>query len=144
MQKPAPPGWIRRSRNEARPLTVGWSSVPRKVPAQSKPPLWPIAIVMLPLNVGTILFWSSTAATWTGGEIVAPGAVLVGCFTNTSFVAGPVVGGVAVTSNAVLVSPTKDAAAAVSVYPDPIWSMLKLAKVATPFTAATCVEPLLS
>src|SRR5256885_17058711 len=97
---------------------------------------------MLPLNVGTILFWSSTAATCTGGEIVAPGAVLVGCRTNMSFVAGPVVGGVAVMSNGVLVSPAKGAAAAVRVYPVPIWSMLKLAKVATPFTAATSIEPL--
>src|SRR5256885_1842308 len=66
---------------------------------------------MLPLNVGTILFWSSTAATCTGGEIVAPGAVLPGCRTNTSFVAGPVVGGVAVMSNAVLVSPPVQVAA---------------------------------
>src|SRR5205823_14215085 len=92
------------------PFTAGWSNVPLKVPALSKPPLWPIAIVMLPLNVGTILFWSSTAATWTGGETVAPGAVLGGGFTNTSCVAGPVGGGAAVPSNAALVSPATDAA----------------------------------
>src|SRR5256885_3162606 len=96
---------------------------------------------MLPLNVVTILFWSSTTATRTGGAIVAPGAVLVGCPTNSSFVAGPGGGGVAVTSNDVLVSPAYDAAVAVSVYPLPIWSIRKLAKVATPFTAATCGVP---
>src|SRR5207244_11595308 len=99
-----------------------------------------MAIVMLPLNVVTILFWSSTAATRTGGEIVAPGDVLVGCPTNASLVAGPGVGGgVALMSNASLVSPASGVAVAVSVYPEPIWSIRKLANVATPVTAAAGV-----
>src|SRR5437879_5474343 len=104
-----------RSAKVATPFTAGWSSVPLKVPGLSKPPLWPIAIVMPPLNVVTILFWSSTAATRTGGEIVAPGAVLVGCPTNASFVAWPEGGGVAVMSNASLVSPASGDAVAVSI-----------------------------
>jgi hypothetical protein len=43
--------------------------------------------------------------------------------------------------NAVLVSAAREDAVAVSVYPVPIWSILKLAKVATPFTAAAAGEP---
>ena len=44
-------------------------------------------------------------------------------------------------SNASLVSAASEDAVAVSVYPVPIWSMRKLAKVAIPFTAATSVVP---
>src|ERR1051325_5751900 len=131
-----------RSVKVATPFTAGWSSVPLNVPGLSRPPLWPMAIVMLPLNVVTILFWSSTAATRTGGEVVAPGAVLVGGCRNTSLGAGPGVGGgVAVMANGAVVSPASADAAAVSVYPVPIRSIRKLAKVATPFTAATLVVP---
>src|ERR1041384_6638908 len=82
-----------RSVKVATPFTAGWSSVPLNVPGLSRPPLWPMAIVMLPLNVVTILFWSSTAATRTGGEIVSPGAVLVGGCRHNNLVAGPGVGG---------------------------------------------------
>src|SRR5205823_5671227 len=71
-----------------------------------------------------------------------PGAVLVGCTANASLVAGPGAGGgVAVMSNASLVSAASGDAVAVSVYPLPIWSMRKLAKVAIPFTAATSAVP---
>src|SRR5437763_14609200 len=100
-----------KSGKVAAPGTAGWSSVPRRLPGWGNPPLCPIAIVMLPPKVVTILFWSSNAATCTGGEIMAPGAVLVGGIANASLVAGPGAGGgVAVMSNASLVSaPSEDA-----------------------------------
>src|SRR5438045_9462456 len=92
---------------------------------------------MLPLNVVTILFRSSTTATCTG-LIVAPGGVLVGCRTNMTFVAGPGAGGVAVTSNGAPVTPGRDAAAAATANPAPSWSLPKLAAVGAPCTAARC------
>src|SRR5438105_8069709 len=132
---------ILKFENMATPFTAGTSLVPFRVAPPSRLPSCPILIQMVPLKVVTVLFRSSTAATCTGGEIMAPGAVLVGSTANASLVDGPGGGGVAVTSNALLASPARGAAAAASVYPVPIWSIRKLAKVATPFTAATSVVP---
>jgi hypothetical protein len=79
---------------------------------------------------------ASRAVTWTAGVMATPADVFVGCTVKTSCVAVP---GLIV--KAALVAPPSPAAAAVSVYPVPFLSMLRVEKVAIPAAAATVVVP---
>src|SRR2546421_10130135 len=72
----------------ATPFTAGTSFVPFRFAPPSKLPACSILIEMVPAKLVTRLFWASKASTRTGGEIVAPGAVLVGRRTDRRFVAG--------------------------------------------------------
>src|SRR5437879_1521397 len=71
-----------------------------------------IATVMLVVAVVTVLPWASWTATCTAGVIAAPAAVLLGCTVKTTFAAAPTL---ALTLNALLVTPVRPVADAVSV-----------------------------
>src|SRR5262245_29217519 len=122
-----------RSLKVATPATAVTDFVPDSVPPAG---FVPIATVTLPVNPVATLPRTSFAVTCTAGVIWAPAVVVPGCTVNTSWVAPP-----AVTSNATLVAPVSADAAAVSVYPLPILSMLNELKVATPAAADTDVVP---
>src|SRR6266568_4843202 len=149
--------------NVATPATAATVLVPDKVPVLG---FVPIATVMLPVNPVAVLPFPSWAVIWRAGVIVAPATVFVGSTLKTSAVA---VAGVML--NAALVAPpamigdvatTVDWLAdtapvpamlnagdvppsvpldAVSVYPVPALSMLKVENVATPPTAVTGPPP---
>src|SRR2546426_482997 len=93
----------------ATPLTAATVVVPARVPLAG---LVPIATVMLVVAVVTVLPWASWTATCTAGVIAAPAAVLLGCTVKTPFAAAPTL---ALTLNALLVTPVRPVADAVSV-----------------------------
>src|SRR5713226_4092930 len=117
----------------ATPPATATVVVPDSVPP---PALVPIATVTLPAKLVTLFASASCAVSCTAGLIVRPATALLGCTVNTNCVAGP-----AVIAKVRLLAPGSRVAAAVSRYPVPLLSMLRLEKVATPFTAATTVVP---
>ena len=79
---------------------------------------------------------ASWTCTWMPGENFSPTTRLVGPVRNTSRLAEPVR-----ISNAGLVAPFRPEAVATSVYPLPVLSIERLAKVATPLTALAVAVP---
>src|SRR5439155_563744 len=96
----------------------------------------PIETVTLPAKPVAVLPSASRAVTPTSVAIPAHALAVLGCTVKTSWVASP---GVIV--NGALVAPSGPVALAVSVYPLPLLSRLRLENVATPPTTATVVEP---
>src|SRR5690349_17076959 len=119
--------------NDATPFTAATVVVPERTPPAG---LVPSAIVTLPVKPGTGLPLASSAVTRTAGVIACPATAVFGSVVNTNWVAVP-----DETLNVVLVAPVSPGAAAVSVYPLPALSRLNVAKVATPFAAATVFVP---
>src|SRR6266853_1652972 len=119
--------------NVATPATAVTVVVPDRVPL---PGLVAMASVTLPVNPVAVFPCASRAVTCTGGVIVAPAVVLVGCTVNATCPAVP-----GVTSKPALVAGLTPLAAALSVYPVPALSTLKEENVAVPATAATLVVP---
>src|SRR6266849_2715587 len=121
--------------NVATPLTAATVVVPASV-APGVPVPAAIATVTVPTKVGTRLPKASWALTCTGGVIVGPASVVVGCTVNANTLAAA-----GVILNAVLTTAGSPVAVAVRVYPVPLTSMNSVPKVATPFSAATTVVP---
>src|SRR5713101_3848563 len=119
----------------ATPPTAATVVVPASV-APGVPVPAAIATATLPTKVGTRLPKASCALTCTGGVIVAPASVVVGCTVNANTLAAA-----GVMLNAVLATAGSPVAVAVNVYPVPALSMNSVPKVATPLTAATAVVP---
>src|SRR6266849_4214658 len=119
----------------ATPLTAATAVVPTSV-APDVPVPAAIATVTVPTKVGTRLPKASCALTCTGGVIVAPARVVVGCTVNANTLAAA-----GVMLKAVLATAGSPVAVAVNVYPVPLTSMNRVPKVATPATAATAVVP---
>src|SRR5712672_1042687 len=72
-----------RSENVATPFTAFTVFVPDRVPAFTKPALYPIAMVTEPVKVLSVFPKSSTTRTCTGGVIVRSGNVVLGCVLKT-------------------------------------------------------------
>src|SRR4051794_31057091 len=72
-----------RSENVATPSTAVAVMVPDSVPATTKPPLCPIAIVTGPLKLVTRLPSASNAMTWTAGSMGRVGRVVPGSMMNS-------------------------------------------------------------
>src|SRR5215510_2228223 len=128
---------ILRVEKAAVPPTAATAVVPVSVaPAVPLPGV--IAIVTVPVKLGTGLPPASCAATWIAGVIVVPATVDTGCTVKTSFAAAPTS-----TENALLVAPLTPPAAVdtARVYPLPALSMLRVEKLATPAAAVTVVVP---
>src|SRR5262252_891070 len=124
----APVLLILRVEKAAVPPTAATAVVPVSVaPAVPLPGV--IAIVTVPVKLGTGLPPASCAATWIAGVIVVPATVDTGCTVKTSFAAAPTS-----TENALLVAPLTPPAAVdtARVYPLPALSMLSVEKLATP------------
>src|SRR5713101_5262935 len=117
----------------ATPPTAATVVVPASV-APGVPVPAAIATVTVPTKVGTRLPKASCALTCTGGVIVAPANVVVGCTVNANTLAAA-----GVTLNAALATGGSPVVEAVSVYPAPLLSMNSVLKVATPATATTAV-----
>src|SRR5437870_1372175 len=131
---PVPVLLILRSKNVATPLTAATGLVPLSVPP---PGLAPSAKVTSPVKPVATLPRASSARTFTAGLIWRPAIVVLGGVPNTSCVAVP-----AVIVKELLVVELNPAAVAASRYPLLVLSSVRLAKVATPSTAATTVVPL--
>src|SRR5207244_2171154 len=94
------------------------------------------ATVTVPAHPGDVFPCASCAVPCTAGVIAAPAVVLLGCTLNTSWLAVP-----AAILKPALVREVTPEPVALSVYPVPTLLILRLANVATPFTAATLVVP---
>src|SRR5690348_3692057 len=123
--------------NVATPPLVTADVVPDSVPPEG---LAPIAILTVPLKSETVAPAESTAATVMVPND-APACADCGWAVNTRAVAMGGGGGSALMSKLELVPPVRPAALAVSVYPTPALSMLRVEKVATPFVAASTRVP---
>src|SRR5439155_1148150 len=119
--------------NVATPLTAATLVGPDSV---ALPGLTPSATVTVPVKSVATLPWASRAVTCTAGVSAAPAAPFVGCTVNASCVAAA-----ADTVKGLLVALVGPAAEAVSVYRVPALLMLRFAKLATPFVAASVVVP---
>jgi hypothetical protein len=117
----------------ATPLTAAAVTVPVSVPPAG---FAPIAIVTLPVKLGTVFPNASRALTTTAGEITAPATVFVGWPVNAKALTAP---GFTVT-DAVCVTVTPEIAAVIVFNPATVELRLP---VATPFpsvTPAGCVS----
>src|SRR5689334_12218701 len=76
-----------KSENVATPFTTVTVRVPERVPAASVPPLCPIAIVTVPVKLGTAFPSASVTVTCTAGMVVS-GSVVLGCAVKTRCGAG--------------------------------------------------------
>src|SRR6266704_74459 len=130
---PVPLLLMLRVEKVATPFTAATVAVPDSVPPLG---FTPIATVTLPVNPVAMFPCASCAVTWTAGVIAAPALVLVGCPVKMSCAAAP-----GVMLNGILVAPVTPVVLAVTVYPVPLLLMLRVEKVATPFTAATVAVP---
>src|SRR5256885_975378 len=115
------------------PATAAAVAVPDNVPP---PGLVPIATLTFPVKPDAVLPWASWAVTCTAGVMTEPAVVVVGSAEKARCDAAP-----GVMLNAVLAAPAGPVALAASEYPVPTLSILRLANVATPLTAATVVVP---
>src|SRR6185295_12602276 len=130
---PAPVLSMERLENVATPLTAATVVVPESAPP---PGLVPIATVMLAVELVTVLLNASCTVTCTAGAIATPAIALDGWTVNATLAAAA-----GLTLNAELDAPESAPDAAVRVYPTPALSIERLAKLATPFTAATVATP---
>src|SRR5712691_6986284 len=119
--------------NVATPPAAATAAVPESVPP---PGFAPIASVTVAVNAVAVFPCASSAVTWTAGVIGAPAVALAGCTETTRCVAAP-----AAMLNGALGTVGSPPAAAVSVYPVPILSMLRVENAATPPTAVTVGVP---
>src|SRR5439155_1347988 len=122
-----------RSANVAAAPPAASALVPDSVPP---PGFVPIASVTVPVYPVAVFPCASCAVTWIAGVIEAPAVALDGCTENTRRTAAP-----ATMLNGALGTVGSPPAATVSVYPVPSLSILKVANVATPPTAATVLVP---
>src|SRR5262245_13590283 len=116
----------------ATPATAATVVVPDSVPP---PGFTPIASATSPAKPEAVLPSESNVVTWIG-ESVAPAVVVMGCAVNTSWFTAP-----AATSKELLIASASPVAFAVRVKPAPLRFTLRIAKVATPATAATVRVP---
>src|SRR5437867_2602919 len=119
--------------NVAAPPAAATAVVPESVPP---PGFAPMASVTVAVNAVAVFPCASSAVTWTAGVIGAPAVALDGCTETTRCVAAP-----AAILNGALDTVDNPPAAAVSVYPVPILSMLRVENVATPAAATTVAVP---
>src|SRR6266566_4287553 len=119
--------------NVATPPAAATAAVPESVPP---PGFAPMASVTVAVNAVAVFPCASCAVTWTAGVIGAPAVALEGCTETTRRVAAP-----AAMLNGALGTVGSPTAAAVSVYPVPILSMLRVENVATPATAVAVAVP---
>ena len=124
---------IDRLLKAARPFAADQPVVPLRVPLLG---LLPRARVMLVVALVTRFPPASRTSTSTAGVITVPPVAFDGCTRNPSFAAGPTV-----TVNGLEVAPVSPDAPAVSVYPVPALSIVRVPKLATPLTAATVFVP---
>jgi hypothetical protein len=129
---PAPALLMLRLEKFATPFTGVTVVVPESVPP---PGLVPIATVIVPVAVVTVLSTTSRTVTLNGG-IVPPENDAPGCALNTSLLGGP-----AFTSKVLLTVEVRLVEVAMSAYPEAALLIEMLEKVATPFTAETVVTP---
>src|SRR2546425_13261678 len=116
--------------NVATPLTAFTGAPPESVPL---PGFAPSPSVIAPVNPGTTCSAASSAATWTGGAIVAPATAFWGCCVNPRWVGGG--GGDAVMVKAALVvTGVALPNAAGRGEPAPVWAVCGLGNVGTPAT----------
>src|SRR5260370_9552887 len=105
--------------------------VPERVPVAGLVPTATVTLVVAPVTV-----LPTASCTVTTVVIALPAVALAGCVVKASLLGAP-----GVRLKVLLVAPVRPVAAAVSVYPLPALSMLRLENVATPFTAATVIVP---
>src|SRR5260370_12034749 len=105
--------------------------VPERVPVAGLVPTATVTLVVAPVTV-----LPTASCTVTTVVIALPAVALAGCVVKASLLGAP-----GVRLKALLVAPVRPVAAAVSVYPLPALSILRVENVATPFTAATVVVP---